>query len=660
MIRRLLIVSALVAAVPATASAAPTWLPTRTLDPPFEDESITSDTEPVFDADGTMLVVVQRYDPGQASDINYVIARRPGQEATRTELSPDESGPSVVTTLDPRGGAAFTWIDGTDIKVRRRALDGTFGAIETIPSGVAEPLGARLAIGPDGSETFAFRSGYVKNADTGHSRVLAMRRAGPGQPFDPVQNITLNDLDSEDGRVGDVTIAAGPSGAAVIVYELQVTYPASFSPTLFARRRGAAQTVFGAQQTIAAAAEDTDRHELGIDAAGRATLAYTSSSGGRRARLRDAPADTGNFGAAVALSTAMGNPSHNYVFLDVSPNGSAAVGFGGGGTADQWVARRGPSPADPLVLPQAFEAAVRVDGGFTDPETPHVAIADDGAAYAVVRSDSITQSDLDGWRSAGPGQPWLRTRLVDNGATGDGGEYGIGSEGNAVVLYKGKDDQNDSQRALVAVPFDDEPPTVSLAGPGSLLTGVAGVFTPTAFDYWGPVTTTIAHDDGGAGSPHAYATAGDHVATATATDLAGYSAQAQAVTKVAAPPPAPPQPASPAPLPPPVPPAVVRRRPTAAQVISLPSSRRCVSRRRFRIRLRRPGGLRLTRAVVTINGRRAKTVRGRALSAPVDLRGLPKGRVRVSVTVTDSTGRRLTLRRSYRTCTPKRRARRSR
>jgi hypothetical protein len=91
---------------------------------------------------------------------------------------------------------------------------------------------------------------------------------------------------------------------------------------------------------------------------------------------------------------------------------------------------------------------------------------------------------------------------------------------------------------------------------------------------------------------------------------------------------------------------------------TLPSSRRCVSRRRFRIKLRpAPRGDRHRSAEVRINGRRAKRVRargGKRIRTTIDLRGLPKGTVRVTVTVRTARGRTLRSARTYRTCVPKR------
>jgi hypothetical protein len=92
-----------------------------------------------------------------------------------------------------------------------------------------------------------------------------------------------------------------------------------------------------------------------------------------------------------------------------------------------------------------------------------------------------------------------------------------------------------------------------------------------------------------------------------------------------------------------------------ASQVGLPTARRCASRRRFRIRLRAPRGQRLASARVYVNGRRRAVRRGRRLTAPVDLRGLPRGTVRVTVVARTRSGRRVVERRRYRTCVPKRR-----
>jgi hypothetical protein len=119
-------------------------------------------------------------------------------------------------------------------------------------------------------------------------------------------------------------------------------------------------------------------------------------------------------------------------------------------------------------------------------------------------------------------------------------------------------------------------------------------------------------------------------------------------------PPATTPPATRAPATTPRPPVVDPTGEALADALGLPSARRCVSRRRFRIRLRAPHGARVVSAVVRIKGRKPVRVRGgRRTTAPVDLRGLPKGKFKVRVRVRASNGRTYKSSRTYRTCAPK-------
>ncbi len=91
----------------------------------------------------------------------------------------------------------------------------------------------------------------------------------------------------------------------------------------------------------------------------------------------------------------------------------------------------------------------------------------------------------------------------------------------------------------------------------------------------------------------------------------------------------------------------------ASDIVSLPSAKRCVSRRRFRIRLRAPKGVQLASAEVFVGKKRVKAVKGKRLTAPIDLRGLPKGRFTVKVVAKAADGRTVTETRRYRTCAPR-------
>jgi hypothetical protein len=91
-------------------------------------------------------------------------------------------------------------------------------------------------------------------------------------------------------------------------------------------------------------------------------------------------------------------------------------------------------------------------------------------------------------------------------------------------------------------------------------------------------------------------------------------------------------------------------------VVIAPSNHRCVSRRYLRIRIRKIPNMTVAAAVVLVNGRRVRVVRGSRLRAPVDLRGLPKGRYTVSIRLFTTDGRTITGQRRYSTCSRKRRS----
>ena len=110
-----------------------------------------------------------------------------------------------------------------------------------------------------------------------------------------------------------------------------------------------------------------------------------------------------------------------------------------------------------------------------------------------------------------------------------------------------------------------------------------------------------------------------------------------------------------APTPAPATPLVLAPAPKFAALVTLPPARACVSRRKFRIRLRQPKGVVIVEATVRVNGKQVKVVTGRRLTAPVDLRDLPKGLFTVAVTLQTNTGETITGKRRYKTCARKRR-----
>jgi hypothetical protein len=94
--------------------------------------------------------------------------------------------------------------------------------------------------------------------------------------------------------------------------------------------------------------------------------------------------------------------------------------------------------------------------------------------------------------------------------------------------------------------------------------------------------------------------------------------------------------------------------PAPAGAVQGVQQRSCVSRRSFRIRIRVPKGKKAISATVRVNGKKVRVVRGKRLRAAVRLRGLPKGRFSVRITVRLANGKRITGVRRYHTCIPKR------
>lgn len=142
-----------------------------------------------------------------------------------------------------------------------------------------------------------------------------------------------------------------------------------------------------------------------------------------------------------------------------------------------------------------------------------------------------------------------------------------------------------------------------------------------------------------------------------------WTAQGDAPVEPPTPTPAPPAPSPPAPAPPaaapPAPPdptgdvrdTTASTAPSADALLTLPSARSCISRRRFTIRLRRKQGVVVRSAIVYVNGRSKVKVTGtKRLRAAINLRGLPSGTVKVRIVLTPAKGRKLVSTRTYRTC----------
>lgn len=117
-----------------------------------------------------------------------------------------------------------------------------------------------------------------------------------------------------------------------------------------------------------------------------------------------------------------------------------------------------------------------------------------------------------------------------------------------------------------------------------------------------------------------------------------------------------PTPVTPAPAP--TPQSDVRNenanQPSADSMLKLPSSRRCISARKFVIHLKRKKGTTIRNAVVYVNGKTKVKVKGKKkLRAAINLKGLPAGQVKVRIVLTTTKGEKLVSTRTYKTCKAK-------
>jgi hypothetical protein len=104
------------------------------------------------------------------------------------------------------------------------------------------------------------------------------------------------------------------------------------------------------------------------------------------------------------------------------------------------------------------------------------------------------------------------------------------------------------------------------------------------------------------------------------------------------------------PPPPTSPPGASPPLPRSGELIRLPANRRCISSRRFRIRIRKIKGVTLAAVAVYVNGKPVKIFKGKRVTARIDLRGLPRGTVRVRIEAATTDGQLIRHTRKYRTC----------
>lgn len=217
------------------------------------------------------------------------------------------------------------------------------------------------------------------------------------------------------------------------------------------------------------------------------------------------------------------------------------------------------------------------------------------------------------------------------------------------------------RRDVGAFEYGRRPPVLSVessaptARPGQSITFSAETSDPDPGD---AVTVGWAFDDGshatGPAAEHAFSAEGPHTVTATATDSAGVSAKKTLTVTVTRPAAAPPSPAE---VTRPDPPAPL----VAADLLGLPSAKRCLGKRELRIRVRGRAGARVVSVVITVNRKSRHPIKRQSgILDPLVVRALPVGRSSITLTLTTADGRSLRIKRTYQSCVKRRKPARSR
>ncbi len=502
-----------------------------------------------------------------------------------------------------------------------------------------------VAVGPDGTAT------AVWERNSGTKRIVQASTRPPRGGFGgPV------DVSAVDQVALDPQVAVAPDGTTTAVWQSS-NGPVSI---VQASTRPPGGT-FGSPVDLSAAGKFAHLPQLAVAQDGTTTVIWQLSGvSDRIVQARTRPPG-GTFGSVVDLS-ATGELSDSPDVAVASDGTTTAVWRRDDGT-DKVVQASTRPPGGAFGSPVDLSAA----GGNVDDE-PRVAVASDGTT-TVVWTDTSAQTT-----TRPPGGTF--GSVVDLSAAGQSAldaQVAVAPDGTTAATWYRSDGTDDRVQLTTRPPGGafGSPVDLSAAGGSADDPQVAVAPDGTSTVIWkrsdgtDPIVQTSTLPPGGAfGSPVdlsaaggsaddpqvAVAPDGTSIAIWRRSDPTNYIVQAAFTVGPPLPtPPAPPAPAQPvAPRPRPI---------SAATAFALPSAKRCVSRRSFKIRIRKIKGVTFVRATVLVNGKRVKTLTGKRLSAPVNLKGLPKGRFTVKITANAKDGRTVSGTRRYRTCTPKRKTR---
>jgi PKD repeat protein len=528
----MLTVALAVAAPPAWAVAA--WLAQPDLTASGDNASVP---DVAMNAGGDAVVAWQR------SSGTDLFAQASLRDAGTNFSSPVPLGPAGLSALgtpqaaiDGAGNAIVVWQqpDGftlnTIVQAAVRPAGGSFGAPVTLSATGSVSVHPQIAMNAAGDAIVAWE--HLANQEV---VIQAAVRPAGGSFAAPV------DVSAAGPQGEPPGVALDSAGTATVVWTQ--TSAAGATAQSATRPAGGA---FAAPVDLSATGQ-VSSPQVATNGAGETVAVWERVDTNTRfvqAAIRPAG---GAFSAPADLSIFGGDAIAPQVAIDADGNAVAVWARFDGTTRVVQIATR---PRDGTFgLPGALSPA----GG--EARAPQVAVSPGGdIVVAWQRSDGANTIVQAVARRAGAGFG----ATADLSAPGQDAiepQVGIDADGDAVAAWQ----RSDGMNTIVQGAGHDAagPQLRGLSVPATATTGTAATYSVSPLDVWSPVSSTQwSFDDGttapGAGVSHAFAAAGDHAVTVTATDALGNTTTATRLVAVAAP--APGDPATQAVLPPPPPP----------------------------------------------------------------------------------------------------------
>jgi hypothetical protein len=478
-------------------------------------------------------------------------------------------GPYVAT--NSRGDTAVAWLDPLTgrAKVSERPVGGVFSQGVTVNGSADQYLGG---VSIDGAgNMYAFL--IVNNSNPMTSRpVVATKPIGSGL----WSSDFLADADSADPPQGGITGAVTPGGKALVTWFQGHTADASQSKLEFAVKPAGSST-WGPKANVPGVTGNTSQHQLVMNAAGEAALAYTKvvcsglssylvfgatmSSGNAWTTANQIPAcngavdvsvtgfsvgidGSGNATAAwthhngandiVQYSTkAIGAPSWPTVPLtsptnDLSPSPGIATAPGlavapDGTTTVAWGRGNSVEERTRAGVGGAFAGATTIPNALTSPQRPVLGAAADGSVVAAWPGTNATPKQVIGSARRAPAADSFDALPGAPGTDNAMPALGVDEEGNASAAWVHT--ATGPQYSVQATGLDVAGPAITnLTFPATATAGTAFPYGATLTDRWSSASGEWELGDGTTGplsGTKAYASAGSFDAVLTATDSHG-------------------------------------------------------------------------------------------------------------------------------------------